>query len=173
MKSLKVLVGNSYTLDKNQYTGKGMLEQLKDETGQTSFVSSAGENSIAFSYDNFESVFVMNPNLTKPVKLIKNVSKIQDKNGKISVFEGISFSKANFLKFTNEIFKIPNLGDDDHIIVAPKEDLQQSIDNKLTENVLQTQTLLQQIQLSRNMIQRLRIESTVNNPEENNKTLKV
>ena len=64
MTSLKVLVGSSSTLDKNQYTGEGMLEQLNDETGQRSFVSSAGENSIAFSYDNFESVFVMNPNLT-------------------------------------------------------------------------------------------------------------
>ena len=165
MKSLKVLVGNSYTQDKNQYTGSGMLEQLKRESGKRSFVSSAGENSIAFSYDNFESVFVMNPNLTKPVKLIKNVSKIQDKNGRISVFEGISFSKANYLQFTDEDFEIPNLGDDDHIIVAPKEDLQQSIDDKLKKNLRQTQTLLQQIKLSRNMIQLLGVE--------NNKTLKV
>lgn len=164
MTSLKVLVGSNSTLDKNQYTGEGMLEQLNNEMGQTSFVSSAGKNSIAFSYDNFESVFVMNPNLTKPAKLIKNVTKIQDKNGKISVFEGIEFSKANFLQFTHQTFKIPYLGDDDHIIVAPKEDLQQSIDNKLTENIRQTKTLLQQLQLSRNMIQQLRY--SVNNPEE-------
>lgn len=169
MTSLKVLVGNNINTDENEYTGKGMLEQLQRETGQESYVSSAGENSIAFSYDNFESVFVMNPNLTKPVKLIRGVTMIRDRNGITSVFQEISFSKANFLGFTNnKNLRIPELGDDDNIIVAPKEDLQQSIDDKLTQNLRQTQTLVQQVQMSKDMIELLQRQSSVENPEEDN-----